>query len=80
MKKWCLTCGREMFILDNNHGHIFQNEFGEIDICFGPYAVCPVPELDMSDEWMNSLVEPDEDELLLMDMNAEILEYDLGLI
>jgi hypothetical protein len=34
------------------------------------------PELDMSDEWVDSLPVPGEDELLIMDMNAEVLEAD----
>lgn len=38
------------------------------------------PELDMSDNWLDSLVEPDSDELILMDLSAEALEIELGLV
>ena len=37
---------------------------------------CPPPELVMSDEWVDSLEVPSEDELILMDMSAEVLEAD----
>jgi hypothetical protein len=37
---------------------------------------CPPPEFDMSCDWIDSLPVPSEDELILMDMNAEVLEAD----
>lgn len=36
------------------------------------------PEFD--ENWDKGLVEPSEEELLLMDMTCELLEYDLGLL
>ena len=44
------------------------------DECF--LVSCLPPELDMSDDWVDSLPVPDEDELILMDMSAEALEAD----
>lgn len=44
------------------------------DECLIVYS--PVPDLDTSDEWVESLVPPTEEELIEMDMNAEVLEAD----
>lgn len=38
---------------------------------------CPPPSYT-SDEWVESLVLPAEEELILMDMNAEVLESDFN--
>lgn len=50
---------------------ISENGFGS---CV--YATCPPPEVGLTYEEVAQLVEPSEDELILMDMNAEVLEAD----
>lgn len=76
---YCLSC-------DAKTSDEFVNEFGfhftDMSVdgwtdCYGPFSYCPPPELDMSDEWVDSLPIPTEDELLIMELNAEELARDL---
>lgn len=39
-------------------------------------VTCPPPEFDMSDEWVDSLEMPTDDELLVMYLNSLELEED----
>ena len=38
------------------------------------FVSCPPPELDMSDEWVDSLLVPSHDELYIMNQSAIELE------
>lgn len=66
MKRYCITHGAGNFSLGDD-------EVPDAN-CLIVYS--PAPFLDMSDAWADSLVDPSEDELIQMDMNAEVLEQD----
>lgn len=70
MNRYCLTHG--MFKINDDE------IINPTDSCIVVYA--PRPELDMSDEWVESLDVPSDDELILMDMNAEVLAADFGVV
>ncbi len=63
--RYCIT--HEMVIADWDMG----NEEGNCILTF-----CPPPEIPDGWEWTMSLPEPSEEEMLLMDMGAEVLEED----
>ena len=67
--KYCLTHEEWVY---------FESRWMDSDGCI--FTSCPAPEFDMSDEWVDSLVDPSEDELILMDMSADVLLSDFGII
>ena len=81
---YCLECGEWVFFSDGWHlKSMTRDEFGNWDVewCDAEnYTNSAPPEFGMSDEWVDSLVEPSEDELLIMDMDAEMLLSDFGVI
>jgi len=85
---YCLIHGKYVSTLiglsGENHSYMIPSDFGsfgmEYVVCRRPFVSCPPPEFDMSDEWVDSLVDPSEDELLMMDMDAEMLLSDFGVI
>jgi hypothetical protein len=59
------------------HGLVTELPIGYEDLtCL--VVSCPPPFTELSYEEVAQLVEPSEDELILMDMNAEVLLDDLG--
>jgi hypothetical protein len=74
---YCLECGEWVFFSDGWHlKNMTRDEFGNWDVEFCTaenYTTSAPPELDMSD-----LVDPSEDDLIFMDMSAEVLLSDFG--
>ena len=48
------------------------------DLCYFPQGFIPQYVLDMSDDWLNGLIEPSEEELERMDECAQELLYELA--
>jgi hypothetical protein len=81
MKFYCFHC-EEMVDSFTDQFHTYpkwmDEDLQEEMFCDGPLYTSAPPELDMSDEWVDSLIDPSEDELILMDMDAEMLLSDFG--
>lgn len=80
MKRYCGNCERmvNMELLEGQEYHEILIIHDDFVFCFGPFYYSPAPELP--DNWDKGLETPTEDELLLMDMNAEVLESDFGVV
>lgn len=52
---------------------------GEVDFCEFNLGWATIPPQEFNfDEWLDYVVEPDEQELAIMDENAQLLMADLG--
>lgn len=71
--KYCIPCEEEVFVFDDNHGHLTCQ--GD-DVCSGPFASCPPPELP--EDWELDAVPPSPAELIEMDASADELLGEFG--
>lgn len=86
---WCIDCQEEVILdlnlLDGMPIHTIADwdgdEFGvfvDVDYypCFGPFTSCPPPE-NFDEDWDIDLVEPSQEELAEMNLEAEMLLQEL---
>jgi len=83
---WCVKHGHYVELTTDVDGelcHYITNLIdGQPDYeeCYFPEGFIPPYVFEMDDDWLNGLIEPSEEELALMDENAEALICELGLI
>lgn len=75
--RYCLSCERICVVLDTNiTWHFADVKDGDEPVeCYGPFTTSTPPEIP--ENWVDFVVEPSEDELIEMDMNAEVLLAEL---
>ena len=74
---WCANHEEMVIVSETEYWHMTYNEYGDFGGCTGPFYTSDPPELP--DNWY-VLPEPDAEELEVMDQNAELLLFDLGLM
>ena len=76
---WCAKCDHEVSaeFVEKTGYHFTYMSLKNWDVCNGPFYTSAPPELP--DNWY-VLPEPDADEQEIMDQNAELLLFDLGLM
>ena len=80
--RYCLECGRIVPVLVGVDGVEMHTklvylgvDMPEVDICDGPFATSTPPE-NFGEDWDIDLVEPDGDEMFIINHNAEQLLAD----
>lgn len=86
-EKYCLKCEKMVIVEDGGvngvEGHtefipvwdVDKAEY-EIEFCSGPFTTSPAPD-NFEEDWNLNLVEPSQEELAHMNLNAELLMQDL---
>ncbi len=76
--RYCLTCGRIVATLEGEmHTNVVQTEIHNAELveCYGPFSTSTPPE-NFEMDWDIDLVEPDGDEMFIINHNAEQLWAD----
>lgn len=80
--RYCLECGRIVPVIVDNEELEFHTklvylgvDMPEVDLCDGPFATSTPPE-NFESDWDIDLVEPDGDEMFIINHNAEQLLAD----
>lgn len=78
--KYCIKCGEDVVVEDGVEGHTilqwFPGELPEVDFCEGPFATVQPPENLFDEENWELVEEPTQEELAIMNLNAEVLYQD----
>ena len=77
---WCIECGEDVIVEGEGHTKIELYD-GQVSVsfCDGPFASVQPPanfEDDGVGDWDLNLVEPGQEELAIMNCNAEVLYQD----
>ena len=72
---WCIQCGKMVDVVEGLHfirttfvGHWIEKVW---TVCTGPFAQCPPPPL--LDNWEEFVQEPSEEEMELINSNANLM-------
>ena len=66
--EYCIIC-EYWDDFDEDSGHISDS----LDVCYGPFTTCEPPKVEDGQLGTDSLLEPDEDFMLISDQNADSL-------
>jgi len=79
--KFCIECGEDVVVEDGIEGHTtiqwmaYDDGSAEINFCEGPFASVQ-PPVNFEDDWDLQVVEPSQEKLAEMNLNAEVLYQD----